>query len=659
MINSFIDMVNESNLNKDGLVDEMGVKRPERLSGSQMGTIRQETIRRREQMANRPPARSFTQVAAELEQALKNIPRTQITMEKPLNTRNYYPKFPQEIVVLMNELKGIDENRFTSTFGYWRDVYPNKSDSIHFRTDPPSVSQRSHFPNGGIPVGLRGTGLGYKLYRTLLKYAGYISSDRSGTREKDKAWGSMLDYKANPDGSPSEDDCHAIIGPSNWMAIDKTTLPNRDKVDVAQDFITGTIGLNQTKSDRFDIDDELLAILPDTFLTQLHPSYIDELVNQDRLTPERKDQIIAARTESQRLERERAEREETERRERQSRQEAETRQRLADRIQRYGADPDADWNLGDFIVVKNYLYDSSYRALPIRRVVAQNGSSYVAVKIADAIRIDAGEMSPGQVGDTRTTTDKTNWVKVNLESIPDLDAVHLTSLEKRYIQSLLDPEELERRREAERDAERQRVERERQENTERAASKDTFGVLPTNGRDLKQLTINRPSLQSIDLLRKARTGDFVKFILLAPSQRDQLRGYAGIPVFAAFKRTGPAGRSVRPIETPEELISNPQNAVIINLVTGKAIQPPFTGLGLTAYRVEPVTEDDKLRARGGDHYYIANHMNNWGILAKCHYTTRNTANQPFIYMNTFGGGERPTAVRLDLLRKLVGDPIEL
>ena len=117
MINSFIDMVNESNLNKDGLVDEMGVKRPERLTGSQMGTIRQETIRRREQMANRPPTRSFTQVAAELEQALKNIPRTQITMENPANSRSYYPKFPREIVELMTELKGIDESRFTSSFG--------------------------------------------------------------------------------------------------------------------------------------------------------------------------------------------------------------------------------------------------------------------------------------------------------------------------------------------------------------------------------------------------------------------------------------------------------------------------------------------------------------------------------------------------------------
>ena len=655
MINSFIDMVNESNLNKDGLVDEMGVKRPERLTGSEMGAIRQETIRRREQMANRPPTRSFTQVAAELEQALKTIPRTQITMEKPANTRSYYPKFPREIVELMTELKGIDESRFTSSFGYWRDVYPGMSDAIHFRTEGPSDSQRSHFPNGGIPTGLRGTGLGYKMYRTLLKYAGYISSNRSGTREKDKAWGSMLDYKANPDGSPSEDDAHAIIGPTNWMAIDKTTLQNRDKADVAQRFITGTIGLNNTKSDRFDMDDELIEVLPDTFLTQLHPSYIDELVDQNRLTPERKDQIIAARTEAQRLERERTEREDAERRERQARQEAETRQRVASRIQQYGAELDADWNIGDFIVVKSYLYDAGYTSLPIRRVVAQDGRNYIAAKISDAIRIDNGEITPGSA-DTRTTSDKTAWVKVNLESIPDLDAVNLNNVEKRYVQSLLDPEELERRRETEREADRQRIERERQENTQRAESKETFGVLPTSGRELKQLTINRTSLPSIDLLKKARTGDFVKFLILAPAQRDQLRGYTGIPVFAAFERTGRTSRSV---ENPEELISNPRNMVLINLVTGKAVQPPFTGLGLTAYRLEQVTEEDKLRARGGDHYYIANHMNNWGILAKCDYTTRNTANQPFIYMNTFGGGERPTAVRLDLLRKLVGEPIEL
>lgn len=654
MINSFIDMVNESNLNKNGLVDEMGVKRPERLTGSQMGNIRQETIRRREQMANRPPRRSFTQVASELEQALISIPRTQITMEKPANTRSYYPKFPEPIVALMKELKEIDENRFVGSFGYWRDVYPRMDEAIHFRTEGPSDFQRSHFPGGGIPVGLRGTGLGYKLYRTLLKYAGYISSNTSGTREKDKAWGSMLAYKSNPDGSPSEDDAHAIIGPSNWMAIDKNTLSDRDKLSVAERFITGTIGINNTKGDRFDMDDELIALMPDTFLTQLHPSYIDELESQDRLTQERKQQILDARTEAQRLERERAEREEAERRERQAREEAATRQRLADRIRQYGADPDADWNIGDFIVVKNYLYQAGYAELPIRRVVAQDGRNYIAAKISDAIRIDNGEITPGQA-DSRSTSTKSDWVKVNLEQIPNLDAVNLSPAEKRYVQSLLDPEELERRREAEREAERQRLDRERQANQERAQSKETFGILPTSGRELKQLVIDRTSLPSIDLLKKARSGDFVKFIVLAPSQREQLRGYTGISAFAAFERIG---RAVRSVENPEELLSN-QNIVLLNLVTGKAVQPPFTGLGLTAYKLAQVTEEDKLRARGGDHYYIANHMNNWGILAKCDYTTRNTANQPFIYMNTFGGGERPTAVRLDLLRKLVGEPIEI
>ena len=52
-------------------------------------------------------------------------------------------------------------------------------------------------------------------------------------------------------------------------------------------------------------------------------------------------------------------------------------------------------------------------------------------------------------------------------------------------------------------------------------------------------------------------------------------------------------------------------------------------------------------------------MNKWGIFASCAYTTRNTENQPFIYLNTFGFSIRPTSVRLDLLRKVSGQPIEL
>jgi hypothetical protein len=656
MINSFIDMVNESALNKDGLVDEMGVKRPERLTGSEMGAIRQSSIRRQQELANRPQRRSFNVVAGELETALKNIRRLEITMEKPANSRKYFPKFPEQIVSLMRELKEIDENRFLSNFGKWKDLYPNDTDStIHFRTEAPSDFQRSHFPNGGIPPSLRGVGLGYKLYRTLLKYAGYISSNRSGTTEKDKAWGSMLEYKANPDGSPSEDDAHAIIGPSNWMALDKQTLSNSQKAEVAMNFITNVVGLSRTKEDRFDMDDELLELLPDEFLTRLDSTYLDKLVADDRLSAARRAAIDDARTEAQRLERERQQREETERRERQAREEAETRRRLASRIATFGADPEADWEIGDFIVVKQYLYQDGY-AVPIRRVVARNGRTYVAVKVRDAIAIDQGTLTPEEANDTRTTSDKSSWVKVNIDQIPNLDNVNLQPDEKAYLRNFMDPDTVRRREEERAQSERERLERERQANADRAASEQTFGPLPSTAIELKRAVEARPNLANIETLKKMRTGDFVKFIVLAPQQVSQLRGYQGIPVFAAYEMDG---RQRRPVNSVDALTENNPNLVLVNMVTGHTIQPPFAGLGMVAYTLEPVTEEDKLRARGGDHYYIANHQNNYGILAKCDYTTRNTANQPFIYMVTFGAGQRSTAVRLDLLRKIVGDPIQL
>ena len=213
MANSFIEAINESNFNQNGLVDEMGVKRPERLSGSHIGRVRQGTVDRRAATANQPVRRTYAEVAVELTRAFKNVVRTDITMENPNNTRNYYPKLPAQIVALIKEAKQLDEARTKNDFGRWRDIYPTNNDAIHFKTEGPDSFQRSHFPNDGIPPAIRGTGLGYKLYRTLLKYAGYISSNSSGSSEKDKAWGSMLDYKANPDGTP----------PNNWKGYRELT----------------------------------------------------------------------------------------------------------------------------------------------------------------------------------------------------------------------------------------------------------------------------------------------------------------------------------------------------------------------------------------------------------------------------------------------------
>ncbi|CAB4219134.1 hypothetical protein UFOVP1604_217 [uncultured Caudovirales phage] len=648
MAKSFIEAINESNINQGGLVDEMGVKRPERLAGSHIGRARQETVTRRQQLANQPVRRSYSEVAADLTRALKQVPRLDITMEKPSNTRDYYPRFPQPIVELFKELKQIDEGRMKNDFGKWRDIYPTSDSAVQLKTEGPSSFQRSHFPNDGITPSLRGTGLGYKLYRTLLKYAGYISSNSSGTREKDKAWGSLLDYKANPDGTPSVDDALAIIGSGNWMAMDKG-ISTQSKIDVAERFITEQIGFNNTKPDRFDIDDELLSILPDTFLTKLDDEYLTSLGRDGRISNERLASINASRTEAQRLDRERRERQEAETRERRTREEAETRQRLASRIAQYGAEPDAEWNVGDFIVVKSYLYDASYDSLPIRQVVDIRNGTYIAVGINDAIRIENGELTPGNSNDTRTTNDKSIWVKVNIESIPDLDRVNLTSAGKTFISNRLRPEVIQQRREAEAQAERERIERDRSQNVARTADKALFGRLDFTGAELKQAVNNRQTLDNLDLLKKIRTGNFAKFVVLAEPQQATLRGAAGVPVFVAVEKIGRATRSV---ESPQELISNPRNIMLVNVVTGKTVEGPFVGMGLVALSLEPVTEQDKLMARAGDHYYIANHQNNWGILSKCDYTTRNTANQPFIYLRTFGGAERPTPVRLDLLRKI-------
>jgi hypothetical protein len=654
MINSFIDMVNESNLNKNGLVDEMGVKRVNRLTGSEMGTIRQQTIRRREQMADVPPVRSHAQVESELEQAFKIVNRTQITFESVPSTDAsepgifHYPRLPQAIIDLINELKEKDEDYVVRNFGRWRDVYPSFEKAIRFRTEPPPY-QRSHFPNDGVPNNLRGIGLGYKLYRALLKHAGYISSNRSGSNEKDKAWGSMLEYKANPDGSPSVDDCHSIIGPSNWMAIDKTTLSDNDKVDVAQLFIIHKIGFSNTQSGRFDMDDELLAIMPDEFLTKLHPSYLDELVNEDRLSPERKEQMVAASAEAERLKREQA-----------ARAAAEIRAIHAARITQYGVDLDADWAVGDYIVVKSYLYTVDFRSLPIRKVVKEANGYYTAVTISDAIRIWNGEVSASEVGDTRTTDIKSSWVKVNLEDIPDLTRVNLSDDEQTYIQNEIDG--LNVSTPADQPAQstiRKPLPASQTTSTQgNEPDPDRSRGLPTSGADLKRMVEARESLPNIDLLKKIRKKDFVKFMVLNESQRLLIRSAFGVPVYAPFVQDG---RAIRPIDSVRDFLALPNRyAKLVNVVTGQVLDAPFTGgNGYYAYELEKVSENDKMEARAGDRYYIANHMNNWGIFASCAYTTRNTINQPFIYLNTFGFSKRPTSVRLDLLRKVSGQPIEL
>ena len=626
-------------------MNEMGIRRVERLSGSHIGRERQQSVDYAAARANQPQTRAYEEIASELRKALRNVRRVDIQMEKPAGGRYYYPKFPRDIVTLFEEIKRVNESRMRNDFGKWRDVYPGDNGAIHFATDSPSDFQRSHFPDGGIPASLRGIGLGYKLYRALLATAGYISSNPSGTREKDKAWGSLLSYKQNPDGTPSEDDAHAIIGPGNWMAIDKT-VSNSTKVSRAMDFIQQRIGFDSTKPDQFDMDDELLALMPDAFLSQLKERYLRSLVADGRISQEKFDTINSARSEAQRLEAERQTRREAEERERRERQERDLITRYASRIAQYGADLSADWEVGDFVVLRSYLLQD-YDSLPIRQVAHRDGNRYTAVSIADSIRIANGEMTWRDAGDTRTTNTKAEWVKVNLEDIPDLDRVNLRSNEKDYVRTLISPErqaELARQRA---EQERERLERESRENAERAANASTYGETYSNSAQVYTALENRGGLPNIAMVKAVRA---LNPMLIAMTD-DQLRKSA-VSTVDVYVPVIVMGRSIR-VATPENF-QHPvvsQAIKLLNMVNGFLVEPPLAGLSLKFFTLTPATRDDKRQVRAGDSFYIADHRNVYGVVSKAAYGTRNRADQPFIYMNVTPAN-RPFSIRVDMLRKL-------
>jgi len=641
MINSFTQLVRES-----AEVSEMGLKNIETLTGSELG-----------------PIRKFTVVLREVLTAMKAVKGSDILMEQQPNQRRYFPRLPENVVTLMRELYNVNRYKAEAALGHWKDLDPNNWDStIYFKTDAPESNQRSHFPNGGIPVSLRGIGFGGKLYRALVKKVGYISSNTAGTNEKANTWGSLLTFKGNPDGTPSSEDVHGIVGPNNWMAIDRS-VPDRKKAEVAMNFIDNTIRKHNTDPNEFDMDDDLRDVLTDDYLSSLNASYLRSLVTRGRLTQERLRQIEASRGEAERREQERMAQAAAAERERLAREERITRKRLIARLARFGADPDADWDLRDYIVVKQYLYQADYESLSIRRVEAIRNGEYVAVSIKDAIKIQNNEITVEQATDARTTRDKTRWVKVNLNEIPDLDNVNLNPAEKRFIEAQLNPDVAARIQAEREEEENQRRTQEREQNVTRVAAPapaQTFGMMPSTGTEIKQWLADRPNHNAIypHVLRLFKDQRFIRelrFIVLGPPQRELMRQSWGIPVFVPWMRVGRSG--MRPLTTVNELIGN-ANAHLTNPVTGFELQGPFSGLGLMAYPLAEVTVADKLTARAGEHFYVAGHQNTFGVIAKSDYGAINTTRQRFIYMKVYGFAGRSVSIRLDLLRKL-GAPVEV
>lgn len=650
MVDSFIQLVSESRL-----VNEMGLKNLHLLTNSGLGKTK-----------------AYVLALKNLKIALSKLVGTDIQMKQNPNSSNYYnPVLPTNIVDLMKKVYEINPSKAHTNVGRWLDLDPgNYNSTIYLKINDASSYQRSHFPNDGIPTALRGIGLGGKLYRALVKKVGYISStDRDGTAEKDYAWASILEFKGNPDGTPSSEDVHGISGEHNWMAIDRD-FPEDEKLAIAKKFIVNKIQFENTQAEKFDIDDELISLLSNEFLSNLDRTYLTSLVENERITRERYTEIIEI------ADRSRHRHEETTR-ETERQRETQANVALQNRLLQFGVvDEAATWKVGDYIVVRQYLYNTTYTGLPIRKVVHKdinNGTAYyVAIRIADAIRLESESVALSSINDTRTTSIPTAWVKVDITRIPNLDRVNLSDAEKEYVKNEIREIQRLERKPGGRAATSQEEPHtltpvEPEPITAAQHTVDTpvgtrfqisAGWVPITAIDLRRSIDARPDdSTNYRLLKEFRDRSFftnMRFIVLHEDHELRRRSHA-IPVFVPWMGTlYRRGRSiVRPAANIEELRLH--HSHLTNSVTGLEVganYDQYTNRGFYACPVSLATLEDKLNARLGEYFYIAGHQTQFGLIAKGLYGAVNTSQQKFIYLDVYGRGGRSVSVRLDLLMKV-------
>ncbi|MFA7156772.1 MAG: hypothetical protein WC123_03675 [Bacilli bacterium] len=644
MIKSFLELVNESQE-----IDEMGISNLTKLKNSGIGKvgIEQEAIR------------EYSKLDKKIKNKFIELDSSDISMVF-VQPDHYHPIFnDQELLELIQQVRELVNNNPQlrainpySNFGKWYQLDNNTS--IYMKAET-GVYQRSHFP-GGIPNNLRGIGLGKKLYLALVRKVGYISSNLAGSREKDSVWASMVQAKRNPDGTYSNDDLHAIVGPSNWMVFDKS-ISNAKLIRVAHRFIKDRIGPNNIDSENFSISDELLNILPDTTLSLLPAEYLDSLVEDDLISQERRNAIIDAEGQREAEERARLDRDAEEERRRRDERDRELINSRQNRIERFGVRISDDWNVGDFIVVREYLLQE-YDPLPIRKVVQFENGEYTAVNIKDVIRIENGEITPNQASDPRRTSNKSVWAKVELLSIPNLDNVNLNPVEKEYILSL-------RSSSPRKTPSNQHTNTDSQLNTEEQptvspninqTTQHSIFNTPSTGAQVVEALRNRSNVSNINLLKKLKSDNFVRdnnFIILSDTERAALPNQHGIPVYIPWRGFS---RNPRPVEFHQ--LALPGTHMTHSLTGEELPNNQWAAYNLKAYRLSEVTVDDKIRARDGNAFYIAKHQNTYGLIAKSIYGTRNRSQQPFVYLNVYGQAGRPVSVRLDLLKN-IREPIDL
>ena len=296
------------------------------------------------------------------------------------NGRQEHPFMPEDLRTKIKQLYRINRTKAANDIGSWA-MDDNPSNEIYMKVD--SSDHRSHFPNQGIPTGLRGLKLGYKLYRSLLQKYKYLKSNTAGTTEKDNVWQSLVSAKRDAQGNYTEDDVHGIVGVDNVFAMIKS-LPDSEKISRATSFIENSINKSGITPRNFIIDPELKAILPKDLLAELDPA--------------------------QRVDRT-----------------ARTREQRYAKYAPGGVD-DHSWEIGDLITVREYLVRVDYEDLPVRMVVHKSPSGeYYAVKVEDLQRYKES----GTVSDPRTTDNKRLWVKSVMTALTPSQRTLVTN----YVQS--------------------------------------------------------------------------------------------------------------------------------------------------------------------------------------------------------------------------------
>jgi ribosomal protein S18 acetylase RimI-like enzyme len=289
----------------------------------------------------------------------KNIRWRDITWHSTGGGGYNVPRYPVLPATVQSALSAYNAEmqriRQTPAFGTWYGV-DGATTGVYFNVEGTNAFQRSHFPNGGVSEALRGVGIGPKLYRSLLREMGYLSSTSNAADGAQRSWASMVGNKLEANGTPTAEHVLSVMAGDWILAIDPGYNP-RQAVQVAKSFLRS----NQVTPNgrNFDVDPVLKGLLDADSPSTLEPFSHD---------PE----AIARRAEAARAAAA-AERD------------AQHNQ-LQTRLAQYCLTDENNhsWEVGDYIVVRDYLMQVAYPNLPTRRVVKRTEENYyVAILPSD------------------------------------------------------------------------------------------------------------------------------------------------------------------------------------------------------------------------------------------------------------------------------------